>query len=92
MEKQIKEIIASLISLLVEGDYSEIERKTHRERLSAEEMKTAVEQYGKKLVTPPSEAYNDMDVIKVKGSRIPQWSISMPLWTMEEGVRTYLWS
>ncbi len=85
MERQIKEIVASLIALLVEGEYSEIERKTNGARLSAEEIKTAVEQYGRKLVPPPSEAYDEMDVIEVKGSGVPQWSITMPLWTKEEG-------
>jgi hypothetical protein len=65
--------------------YAELEALTQGHRLSAQEMRNAISGYGRKLVSPPDEAFELMDVVQVQGAHPPQWSVRMPLWTREEG-------
>lgn len=85
MHEELQKQIGSLLRLLAEGQYDEIEKVTNGVRLPAEQIRSAVEQYGRTLVQPPSEAYELMDVVEVKSAEPPRWSITMPLWTKEEG-------
>lgn len=70
---------------MVESQFERIEALTHGVRLPAVQIETAVKQYGRTLVQPPSEAYELMDVVEVHGAKPNRWSIVMPLWTKEEG-------
>lgn len=81
LQKQVGQII----KLLTEEKYSEIELLTGGIRLPKEQLRKAIEQYGRKLITPPSDAYNFMDVVVIRGASTPSWSVTMPLWTKEEG-------
>jgi hypothetical protein len=81
----IKLEVEAIIRLLVYGEFERIALLTKGVRLSAEEIKTAVEQYGQKLALPPSEAFQKMDVVKVQAANPARWSVTMPLWTEEEG-------
>ena len=45
----------------------------------------ALRDYGRKLVVPPADAYDDLDAIPVTVVRVPTWSVRAPLWTDEEG-------
>lgn len=85
MHEELQEQIELLLRLLAEKQYDEIEKITNGVRLPAEQIRSAVEQYGRTVVQPPSEAYELMDVIEVKSAKPPRWSITMPLWTKEEG-------
>jgi hypothetical protein len=62
-----------------------LEKLTGGMRLDEEEIRKAVTDYGRILITPPNSAFELMDVIKVKSAETPRWSITMPLWTQEEG-------
>jgi hypothetical protein len=44
-----------------------------------------VRDYGRKLVSPPADAYNNLDAVQVKGAAVPTWSVRAPLWTEEQG-------
>lgn len=85
MNNSIKNVVSSLIDLLVRKDYYAIARTTNGVRLTAEEIKDAIENYGRTLVAPPIDAFEYMDVIHIKDSQNTQWSVTMPLWTKEEG-------
>ena len=85
MPPELKEQVQVLISLLIAEKYAEVEALTGGVRLPAEQIRDAIEQYGRTLRQPPSEAYERMDVVEVQGSAYPQWSITIPLWTKEEG-------
>jgi hypothetical protein len=41
--------------------------------------------YGRQLVLPPDEAFGVMDVVEVRNAKPRRWSVTMPLWTREEG-------
>ena len=71
--------------MLVAGNYQGIVEVTKRVRLTANEIKRAVDQYHRTLVEIPDGAFDLTDVVEVKGALPKQWSIRMPLWTEEEG-------
>ena len=85
MCEEIQKQVDLLIKLLVDGQYDQIESLTKSVRLPADQMKSAINQYGRKLVEPPREAYKLMDVVEVQTAKPERWSITMPLWTEEEG-------
>jgi hypothetical protein len=85
MPDQLHEAVSAALKLLVSGEYAQLERLTGGIRLNAEEIRKAVTDYGRVLITPPDSAFELMDVIKVKNAEPSQWSITMPLWTQEEG-------
>lgn len=85
MIERLQKQVGEIISLLVEGKFGEIEALTNGMRLPAEQIKTAVDQYGRTLILPPREGFSLMDVIEIQGESPPRWSIIIPLWTEEEG-------
>lgn len=84
MQEKIKDAIANLIVLLVAKRYADVEALTASIRLTRKEIETTVSDYGRTLVTPPSEAWALLNIVKVKNSTLPKWSVVMPLWTAEE--------
>jgi hypothetical protein len=83
--EKVARAIAEILPLLVGGHYDEIERRTRGARLSAAEMKGAVEGYGRKLRMPPTEAREPRSVVEVKNASPQRWSADVDLWTEEEG-------
>lgn len=85
MHEKLQREVSEIIRLLVERQFKQLETLTNGVRLPAEQIQTAVDQYGRTLVVPPSDAFKLMDVVEVHGRHPSQWSITMPLWTKEEG-------
>jgi len=82
---ELKQPVRQVIKLLVERRYSELELLTKGIRLGARDIAQAVADYKKTLVIPPEDSYDLMNVVSVRNSEPPKWSIIMPLWTKEEG-------
>jgi hypothetical protein len=85
MNERLKESVRQVIGHLVAGKYAELERLTDGKRLGAHEMAKAINDYGRKLVLPPPDAFGLLDVVEVRNAQPQQWSVTMPLWTREEG-------
>ena len=86
MASELRQPVGTVITHLVAGDYSGLESLTRGRRLSAEEMKTAVDDYGRRLVPPPESAFeSDLDAIPIQDADPSAWSVVMTLWTEEEG-------
>jgi hypothetical protein len=85
MNEQLRQPVYQIMELLVAGKYAEVEALTNGVRLSAQEMAKAISDYGRELVLPPDDAFGLMDVVEVQNVQPPRWSITMPLWTLEEG-------
>jgi hypothetical protein len=85
MNEKLREPVSQIINLLVAGKYAELETQTHGVRLTANEIARAVADYGKKLVLPPHDGYELMNVVEIKNAKPKRWSIAMPLWSKEEG-------
>lgn len=69
-----------LVELLVEKKYDEIERMTGGQRLSSAELRQAVIDYGRILTIPPEDAWSRLDVVEVKASNRPTFSVRFDLW------------
>ena len=85
MSELLKQQVAQVMELLAAGKYSDLEALTNRVRLTASEMSSVITNYGRRLITPPAAAYDLMDVVNVRHAKPPRWSVTMPLWTLEEG-------
>jgi hypothetical protein len=74
-----------VVDLLVRGEYEAVERLSGGRRLSAPEMRAAVEGYGRHLVMPPDAEWRQLDAVRISGSEPPSHHVVVPLWTAEEG-------
>jgi hypothetical protein len=85
MNERLREPVARVLGLLAQKKYAELARLTNEVRLSAPAIAQAVADYGRTLVEPPDDAFNLLDAVQVRGAQPPRWSITMPVWTKEEG-------
>ena len=92
MREKIKSIVRQIIALLVGGDFQRIVELTKGVRMSSEDIKAALEDDGRILIAPPETAFDLLDIVEVQNSKIRQFSIRMPLWTLEEGDLTSHWN
>lgn len=76
-----------VVALLVRGDYEELETLTEGRRFSAAEMAGVIARSGRDLISPPGEAYRDLDAAELDpgpaGERA--FEVEFPLWTAREG-------
>ena len=54
-------------------------------RLSSDDLRNVIREYGRNLAPPPQDAYDNLDTVQVEGAAVPTWSVRVPLWTKEEG-------
>ena len=84
-----KEILLSTVRTLVEqlakGDYDRLISGCVQSRLASEDLRQVIQSYGRKLVAPPINAYQQLDAVQIKGADVPSWSVRVPVWTEEEG-------
>ena len=85
MKEKIKLIVGQILSWLAVGDFAKLVELTKGVRMSDDEIKRAIRDYGKTICTPPKRAFDLMDVVAIRNAAIPQFSVRMPLWTEEEG-------
>ena len=79
-----EETVRDLYELLRNGKYEEIVQITGGVRLSSNEIKYAISEYGRRLAPYPKTI--DLDVIEVTGSDPKKWSVVAPVFTEEEGL------
>jgi len=84
-DKQSRMIIRHIVELLAFGKYTEIEKIDRGRRVSADQLKTAVDQYGATLVPISADYPLELDIIEVDGAEAPTWSVVIPLYSLEEG-------
>ena len=83
--EKLRSIVGRIIEQLVRGDYERAIDQSKNARLTSEQLARVIREYGRKLVEPPSTAYNNLDAVAVNGASVPTWSVRVPLWTEEEG-------
>jgi len=83
-EEDLKNEALSVIRLIADQQYVQVERLTHGIRLRAADIEGAVKRYGRHLIGPPPDILALIDVVSVRHP-YPRWSIVAPLWTQEEG-------
>ena len=77
--------VKTVTDYLAQGEYEELERLSNGIRLKANEIETAVVDYGRKIEPLPDTVYEELDVVEVDGSEPKQWSVNVPVFTFEEG-------
>ena len=85
MPNRLETPVREVLALLAEKRYPELESLTCGVRMKADDISTAVADYGRTIIAPPYEAFQLMDVVEVKSTVPPRWSITVPVWTKEEG-------
>jgi hypothetical protein len=81
----IEKTLRKIIELLVQRDYAALERLTGGERLTASEIESGVDDYGRTLILPPSNSYSRADIIPIRNKTRQEYSIRFRLYTAEEG-------
>lgn len=83
--EKVTRAIEEVVPLLIGARYLDLEKLTGGVRLSADELKSAVESYGKKLRLPPPDAVEPRSVVEIENASPRRWSVYVDLWTEEEG-------
>jgi hypothetical protein len=73
------------VELLVRGEYAALETMTRGRRLSAAELRGAVEDYGRRLILPPEDEWSQLDVVEITGSDPAAYHVVVDQWTEGEG-------
>jgi len=85
MRQLLEDAVLKVAELLAARDYHSIEALTRGVRLDARTIERAIRQYGRTIVMPPTDALALVEVIEVLTAGPNSWSVTMPLWTAEEG-------
>jgi hypothetical protein len=85
MDTKFSTPVRRIVELLAARNYDRIAKITKEQRLDAESIERAVRDYGRKLIMPPNEAFDQLDVVEVENVVPSRWSVRMNLWTLEEG-------
>lgn len=81
----VRSTAREMVDQLARGDYESLVEQSVKSRLTSDDLRTVIRDYGRKLVSPPGDAYKKLDAVQVKGAAVPTWSVRAPLWTEEEG-------
>jgi len=81
----VRSTAREMVNQLARGDYESLVGQSVKSRLTSDDLRAVIRDYGRKLVSPPSDAYKNLDAVQVKGAAVPTWSVRAPLWTEEEG-------
>ncbi len=81
----LRPIVQQVAGQLARGQYAQVIDRCLKSRLTADDLRAVIRNYGRKIVPPPAGAYIGLDAVQVKGAVVPTWSIRAPLWTSEEG-------
>jgi len=83
VEQEIKQGVKSLVELLVNEKYDELDKMDKIGVLTAVEVEEAIIQYGEKITIPPDEAYDEMDIFKIDNPEKyrEEFSVDFDLWT-----------
>lgn len=81
----LEPVVRTVVNSLVKGEYSATVNACFKSRLTADDIRQVIQEYGCTFVKPPSQAYRDLDVVAVQNTAQPTWSVCAPLWSKEEG-------
>jgi hypothetical protein len=81
----IRDSVHRLVEMLVARDYDGLEQATRGRRLTGEQLRQAVEEYGRELRMPPEVVFDDLDLNEIEGAIPRAWWVLVDLWTVDEG-------
>lgn len=83
--QSLESVIRSLAIRLANGEYGAVIQECSTSRLTADDVRQVIRDYGRTIVEPPPEAYDDLDAVEVQDAKQPTWSVQASLWSKEEG-------
>jgi hypothetical protein len=72
-------------SLLHARDYSELERLSKGRRLSADLIRSAIEEYPEELSIRPEYKMDHFDIVSIRDRAPVEWSVYLDLWRKAGG-------
>ncbi len=81
----LENVVRAVVNRLTDGDFEAVVTACSASRLTAEDLRQVLHDYGRTFVEPPENAYRNLDAVAVQGSTLPTWSVRAPLWSHEEG-------
>ena len=84
--EKLHKTVKKVTDLLSEKKYNEIKSLCNGVRLTTSELEYAVKKYGRKIIALPNEGYEKLDVIEVSDTNPKEWSVNVPIYTVEEGM------
>jgi hypothetical protein len=76
--------VACVSSLLADQNYKALNK--FNSRMTANEIKKAIEDYGRTPVPLPKKGLSGVSVVEIKSSSPTRWSVWVPVYTKEEGM------
>ena len=83
---RLEATLAHIDKLLHSGEYTELERLSDGERLTAVEIQQAIDEYPEELAPRPEYCIETTDIVYISGSKPAEWSVYLHLWRKEGGV------
>lgn len=83
--EKLNSTVKRVTELLAREAYEELEKLSKGVHLAANELKQAVDGYGRTILPLPKHAYGEINVIKIERVDPKQWSVNVPVYTKEEG-------
>jgi hypothetical protein len=80
-----KRTTEAVLQCVVAQDFDALLRLAPRSRVTAEEIRMAIADYGRRPVMPAEPIEELLDSVEIRGSHPKSWSVTLPLWTEEEG-------
>jgi len=81
----LEQVVRAVVNRLTEGDFEAAVTACSVSRLTVEDLRQVIYDYGRTFIEPPENAYCNLDAVAVRGSTLPTWSVRAPLWSHEEG-------
>jgi hypothetical protein len=81
----LQSTVRSALEDLANGRFEAIVKRAVTSRLTAEQLRQVICNYGRTPVSPPGEVVQELDAVQVRDTELPTWSVRTPLWTREEG-------
>ena len=82
-DERLKDPIRALVREIAAGNYEQLEAEGKLGELSADDIREAVEDYGRTIVALPDEAFGRVD--HYEKDYEPGWLLDVPVYTEEEG-------
>ena len=81
----LRSIVQEIVEQLASENYDSVVKRCAKSRLTSDDLRTVIRDYGRKLALAPKDAYRNLDIARVRGATVPTWSVRAPLWTESEG-------
>ena len=83
--EKLRPALKDLVNELIKGNFAKLEADGRAGRLSAQDLKNRLSEYGRTFITLPDVAFDQGDTYTLMDGDGKSWGIDLDLWTAEEG-------